>query len=85
MFQELLALEEQIGNVSTGLSEEKILGSMEHRKYEPFGFSSNFEPCCICQVNISNVFTHFFFIDYITQMPETYLKALFVPTFKFLV
>ncbi|CAA2991569.1 E3 ubiquitin- ligase MBR2-like [Olea europaea subsp. europaea] len=48
-YEELLALEEQIGNVSTGLSEEKILGSMEHRKYEPFGFSSNFEPCCICQ------------------------------------
>ncbi|CAA3032849.1 E3 ubiquitin- ligase MBR2-like [Olea europaea subsp. europaea] len=48
-YEELLALEERIGNVSTGLSEEKILRSMEQRKYEPFGSSPNSEPCCICQ------------------------------------
>ncbi|CAI9764407.1 unnamed protein product [Fraxinus pennsylvanica] len=48
-YEELLSLEERIGNVSTGLSEEKILGSMEQQKYEPFGSSPNLEPCCICQ------------------------------------
>ncbi|KAL2457762.1 E3 ubiquitin-protein ligase [Forsythia ovata] len=48
-YEELLALEERIGNVSTGLSEEKILGFMDQRKYEPFESSPNLEPCCICQ------------------------------------
>lgn len=50
-YEELLALEERIGNVCTGLSEETILSRMNQRKYihtmsddqaEP-------EPCCICQ------------------------------------
>ncbi|CAI9769126.1 unnamed protein product [Fraxinus pennsylvanica] len=48
-YEELLALEERIGNVSTGLSEEKILRSMGQRKCEPFGSPPNLEPCCICQ------------------------------------
>ncbi|KAI3445969.1 hypothetical protein Pfo_002634 [Paulownia fortunei] len=48
-YEELLALEEQIGNVSTGLSEEQIKGSMKQRKYEAMGVLPNVEPCCICQ------------------------------------
>ncbi|KAH6834349.1 hypothetical protein C2S53_012096 [Perilla frutescens var. hirtella] len=44
-YEELLALEEQIGNVSTGLSEEKIRLCMKKRKYK--GVKG--EPCCICQ------------------------------------
>lgn len=50
-YEELLALEEQIGNVNTGLSEETILGHIKQRKHEPMygGSSSNMEPCCICR------------------------------------
>ncbi|KAK4378444.1 hypothetical protein RND71_000306 [Anisodus tanguticus] len=50
-YEELLALEERIGNVNTGLSEETILGHMKQRKHEPIhGESSlNMEPCCICR------------------------------------
>nr|GMD07163.1 E3 ubiquitin-protein ligase MBR2-like [Ipomoea batatas] len=51
-YEELLALEERIGNVNTGLSEETILGSMKQHKYERLlgrGLPSNVEPCCICQ------------------------------------
>uniref|UniRef100_A0A0V0IRQ1 RING-type E3 ubiquitin transferase n=1 Tax=Solanum chacoense TaxID=4108 RepID=A0A0V0IRQ1_SOLCH len=50
-YEELLALEEHIGNVNTGLSEEIILGRMKQRKHEPVygGSSSNTDPCCICR------------------------------------
>ncbi|KAH6825978.1 hypothetical protein C2S53_001415 [Perilla frutescens var. hirtella] len=49
-YEELLALEEQIGNVSTGLSEEQIRGSMKQCKHEATRSSlPNIEPCCICQ------------------------------------
>ncbi|KAG8368402.1 hypothetical protein BUALT_Bualt15G0041800 [Buddleja alternifolia] len=48
-YEELLALEERIGDVSTGLSEEKIGDSMKQRKYGIIGVSPNMEPCCICQ------------------------------------
>ncbi|RVW61158.1 E3 ubiquitin-protein ligase MBR2 [Vitis vinifera] len=47
-YEELLDLEERIGDVNTGLSDEKILKCMKRQKY-----SSNptpeVEPCCICQ------------------------------------
>lgn len=50
-YEELLALTERIGTVSTGLSEETILMRLKQRKYisltdEP---PSEVEPCCICQ------------------------------------
>ncbi|KAL3538863.1 hypothetical protein ACH5RR_002229 [Cinchona calisaya] len=49
-YEELVALEERIGNVSTGLSEDAISQSLGQWKY---GFvakeSANLEPCCICQ------------------------------------
>ncbi|KAK4401666.1 E3 ubiquitin-protein ligase MBR2 [Sesamum angolense] len=48
-YEELLALEERIGNVSTGLTEEKIKNCMKQRTYEAMGVSSNLEPCCVCQ------------------------------------
>ena len=52
-FQELLALGERIGHVSTGLSEEKIMSGLKQWKYlipleEPP--TTGVEPCCICQV-----------------------------------
>ncbi|CAL5387946.1 unnamed protein product [Camellia sinensis] len=50
-YEELLALEERIGNVNTGLSEETIMKSMQQRKYLSLleRTPSNMEPCCICQ------------------------------------
>ncbi|KAL1564476.1 RING-type E3 ubiquitin transferase [Salvia divinorum] len=49
-YEELLALGERIGNVSTGLSEEQIRGSMKQHKYEATESSlPNIKPCCICQ------------------------------------
>ncbi|KAL8554537.1 hypothetical protein ACS0TY_002650 [Phlomoides rotata] len=48
-YEELLALEERIGSVNTGLSEEKIRGSMKQRKFEAIRVFQNLEPCCICQ------------------------------------
>ncbi|KAK4377248.1 hypothetical protein RND71_003544 [Anisodus tanguticus] len=50
-YEELLALEERIGNVNTGLSEETISVNMKQRKHESLRgrSSSNLEPCCICQ------------------------------------
>ncbi|XP_069146227.1 E3 ubiquitin-protein ligase MBR2-like isoform X5 [Solanum lycopersicum] len=50
-YEELLALEERIGNVNTGLSEGTILKRMRRRKHDSIsgGSSSNMEPCCICR------------------------------------
>lgn len=49
-YEELLALEERIGDVNTGLSDEVILQSLKERKFSAFmrGLPS-LEPCCICQ------------------------------------
>ncbi|XP_007017183.2 PREDICTED: probable E3 ubiquitin-protein ligase RHG1A [Theobroma cacao] len=49
-YEELLALEERIGNVSTGLSEETILSRLKRRKYSTAPVTQlEAEPCCICQ------------------------------------
>ncbi|KAF9623062.1 hypothetical protein IFM89_036198 [Coptis chinensis] len=50
-FEELLALEDRIGNVSTGLSEETITKCLKQKKYLSFtiGVPSEVEPCCVCQ------------------------------------
>ncbi|XP_040364032.1 E3 ubiquitin-protein ligase MBR2 isoform X2 [Rosa chinensis] len=50
-YEELLALEERIGDVSTGLSEETILKLMKQRKCLSVTteFPADMEPCCICQ------------------------------------
>nr|XP_023881640.1 probable E3 ubiquitin-protein ligase RHG1A isoform X2 [Quercus suber]POE74021.1 putative e3 ubiquitin-protein ligase rhg1a [Quercus suber] len=49
-YEELLALEERIGNVSTGLSEETILNHLRQRKYSiAKGSPLEGEPCCVCQ------------------------------------
>jgi len=50
-YEELLALEERIGNVSTGLSEETILNRLKQRKYFSIAMSAHLEvePCCVCQ------------------------------------
>ncbi|XVF15534.1 hypothetical protein REPUB_Repub09cG0162400 [Reevesia pubescens] len=50
-YEELLDLEEQIGNVSTGLSEQSIWANLRRRKYQSItiGPSVETEKCCICQ------------------------------------
>uniref|UniRef100_A0A5B6ZBJ3 RING-type E3 ubiquitin transferase n=1 Tax=Davidia involucrata TaxID=16924 RepID=A0A5B6ZBJ3_DAVIN len=50
-YEELLALEERIGYVSTGLSEETILKRLKQRKYLSIAIGAQLEvePCCICQ------------------------------------
>ncbi|XP_043712911.1 probable E3 ubiquitin-protein ligase HIP1 [Telopea speciosissima] len=50
-YEELLALEERIGNVNTGLSEETIFKCLKQRKFLSISLSAptEVEPCCICQ------------------------------------
>ncbi|KAG8491996.1 hypothetical protein CXB51_015354 [Gossypium anomalum] len=49
-YEELLALEERIGNVNTGLSEEMISNQLKRRKYSSVpGTQLETEPCCVCQ------------------------------------
>lgn len=50
-YEELLALEERIGNVNTGLSEETILNCLIQRQYScmSLGAEQDMEPCCVCQ------------------------------------
>ncbi|XP_050204065.1 probable E3 ubiquitin-protein ligase RHG1A isoform X2 [Mercurialis annua] len=54
-YEELLALEERIGNVSTGLSEETVLNRLKQRKYSvAVGTEVEAEPCCVCQEEYKN-------------------------------
>ncbi|XP_057779849.1 probable E3 ubiquitin-protein ligase RHG1A isoform X2 [Salvia miltiorrhiza] len=49
-YEELLALEERIGNVSTGLNEETIMARLKQRKYaERRADQAETEPCSICR------------------------------------
>ncbi|XP_023545719.1 probable E3 ubiquitin-protein ligase RHG1A isoform X2 [Cucurbita pepo subsp. pepo] len=49
-YEELLALEERIGNVNTGLSEETIIGRLKQKKHVNAVESQvEEEPCCVCQ------------------------------------
>ncbi|CAL0331316.1 unnamed protein product [Lupinus luteus] len=50
-YEELLALEERIGDVNTGLCEDVIINLMKQRIYMSFmtESSTDLEPCCICQ------------------------------------
>ncbi|KAI3522167.1 hypothetical protein L1887_11648 [Cichorium endivia] len=50
-YEELLALEERIGNVNTGLTEEKISICLKQKKYVT---KADTEPCCICQEEYKN-------------------------------
>ncbi|KAK1405756.1 putative E3 ubiquitin-protein ligase HIP1 [Heracleum sosnowskyi] len=55
-YEELLALEERIGNVETGASEETILSRLKQSKYTVSATSDleEREPCCICQDEYNN-------------------------------
>ncbi|XVF36303.1 hypothetical protein REPUB_Repub19eG0046800 [Reevesia pubescens] len=54
-YEELLALEERIGNVNTGLNEETILNRLKRRKYSSAPAAVlEAEPCCVCQEEYNN-------------------------------
>ncbi|CAN6891696.1 unnamed protein product [Brassica oleracea] len=49
-YEELLSLEERIGDVCTGLNEETISNRLKQRKYNSGTKSTQeVEPCCVCQ------------------------------------
>ncbi|XP_074279254.1 putative E3 ubiquitin-protein ligase RHG1A [Silene latifolia] len=50
-YEELLALEERIGNVCTGLTEETIVKCLKERKHVQTSSNdqTEAEPCCVCQ------------------------------------
>ncbi|XP_028056439.1 probable E3 ubiquitin-protein ligase HIP1 [Camellia sinensis] len=50
-YEELLALEERMGNVKSGLSVDSILGGVKQHRYQSMklGVPVEEEPCCICQ------------------------------------
>ncbi|XP_074565506.1 putative E3 ubiquitin-protein ligase HIP1 isoform X2 [Curcuma longa] len=50
-YEELLALEERIGDVCTGLTEEKVIKCLKQGKHSSttLGNTMEHEPCCICQ------------------------------------
>lgn len=53
-YEELLALEERIGNVNTGLTEETILKHLKPKFYVAETGQPDAEPCCICQEEYNN-------------------------------
>ncbi|KAK1317839.1 hypothetical protein QJS10_CPA05g01338 [Acorus calamus] len=58
-YEELLALEERIGNVSTGLNEESVLKCLKQKKHlsnmvEVEVARTDVEPCCVCQEDYIN-------------------------------
>ncbi|XP_021723781.1 probable E3 ubiquitin-protein ligase RHG1A [Chenopodium quinoa] len=55
-YEELLALEERIGSVCTGVTEDMILNRMKQRKYIHTMSDDQIEaePCCICQENYND-------------------------------
>lgn len=54
-YEELLALEERIGNVNTGLTEETISNRLKHKKYTSSKTGQqDAEPCSICREEYSN-------------------------------
>ncbi|XP_075516917.1 putative E3 ubiquitin-protein ligase RHG1A isoform X1 [Primulina tabacum] len=54
-YEELLALEERIGNVNTGLTEEVIINHLKHKNYETSRAENpvETEPCSICREEYS--------------------------------
>ncbi|KAK1427426.1 hypothetical protein QVD17_16112 [Tagetes erecta] len=48
-YEELLALEERIGDVNTGLTEETISKHLKQKPYMVETGQPNAEPCCVCQ------------------------------------
>ncbi|KAK9066747.1 hypothetical protein SSX86_014070 [Deinandra increscens subsp. villosa] len=53
-YEELLALEERIGNVNTGLTEEKVSKCLKPKTYSSVTGEPDAEPCCICQEEYKN-------------------------------
>ncbi|CAI9267067.1 unnamed protein product [Lactuca saligna] len=53
-YEELLALEERIGNVNTGLNEETISKHLKTKQYVAETGQPDAEPCCVCQEEYHN-------------------------------
>ncbi|KAI3761154.1 hypothetical protein L1987_51563 [Smallanthus sonchifolius] len=53
-YEELLALEERIGNVNTGLTEENVHKHLKQKTYTSVAGQPDDEPCCICQEEYKN-------------------------------
>ncbi|KAD2805856.1 hypothetical protein R6Q59_029140 [Mikania micrantha] len=53
-YEELLALEERIGNVNTGLTEDNIMKHLKQNTYTSVASQPDDEPCCICQEEYKN-------------------------------
>ncbi|KAI3684704.1 hypothetical protein L6452_33929 [Arctium lappa] len=53
-YEELLALEERIGNVNTGLTEETISKHLKQKQYVAVTGQPDAEPCCVCQEEYKN-------------------------------
>ncbi|KAL9999675.1 putative transcription factor C2H2 family [Helianthus debilis subsp. tardiflorus] len=53
-YEELLALEERIGNVNTGLTEENIYKHLKQKTYASVAGETDAEPCCIYQEEYKN-------------------------------
>ncbi|KAK1422216.1 hypothetical protein QVD17_25179 [Tagetes erecta] len=53
-YEELLALEERIGNVNTGLTEETICKRLKQKTYVSVADQPDDEPCCVCQEEYKN-------------------------------
>ncbi|XP_039009693.1 E3 ubiquitin-protein ligase MBR2-like [Hibiscus syriacus] len=55
-YEQLLELENRIGNVSTGLTQATIRATLRRRKFQPItaGSTADTEQCCICQEDYAN-------------------------------
>ncbi|MFS7910828.1 putative transcription factor C2H2 family [Helianthus anomalus] len=53
-YEELLVLEERIGNMNTGLTEENIYKHLKQKAYASVAGEIDAEPCCICQEEYKN-------------------------------
>ncbi|KAI3684702.1 hypothetical protein L6452_33927 [Arctium lappa] len=53
-YEELLALEDRIGNVNTGLTEETISKHLKQKQYVAVTGQPDAEPCCVCQEEYKN-------------------------------
>lgn len=80
--QELLALEERIGNVNTGLTEENISKCMKQKIYVTEDGQPDAEPCCICQVPI---FLTLYNLQIISLGVDSLKKVLIVRCYHFMI
>lgn len=78
--QELLALEERIGNVNTGLSEETIVARLKQKKrVNAVDSQVEEEPCCVCQVVPNKIHPSYVFLSCIILETAQHCNAVSFP------